>query len=168
MEAHHDRTPPMTGNQSVAESATGGDRSYLTSPDESVLEKPSPAPASIFSDGAKLDSTEEEDAKKDEVDKKLRTMDSNDPDAEPVYPGPITKVLVGFGLALAVFLVSIRYLQGQADFDKVSLDQTIVATAIPKISDQFRALNDVGWYASAFFLTTYIPPFPNSHNSQLD
>ena len=35
------------------------------------------------------------------------------------------------------------------------MDQTIVATAIPKISDHFRALNDVGWYASAFFLTTY-------------
>lgn len=35
------------------------------------------------------------------------------------------------------------------------LDQTIVATAIPKISDHFKSLNDVGWYASAFFLTTY-------------
>jgi hypothetical protein len=32
-----------------------------------------------------------------------------------------------------------------------------VATAIPKISDHFKALNDVGWYASAFFLTTYDP-----------
>jgi hypothetical protein len=30
-----------------------------------------------------------------------------------------------------------------------------VATAIPKISDHFKALNDIGWYASAFFLTTY-------------
>ena len=30
-----------------------------------------------------------------------------------------------------------------------------MATAIPKISDHFQALNDVGWYASAFFLTTY-------------
>ena len=30
-----------------------------------------------------------------------------------------------------------------------------MATAIPKISDHFKALNDVGWYASAFFLTTY-------------
>lgn len=32
------------------------------------------------------------------------------------------------------------------------LDQTIVATAIPKISDHFKSLNDVGWYASAFSL----------------
>lgn len=30
---------------------------------------------------------------------------------------------------------------------------TIVATAIPKITDQFHGLDLVGWYASAFFLT---------------
>jgi hypothetical protein len=38
----------------------------------------------------------------------------------------------------------------------VAIDQTIVATAIPAISDHFHALNDVGWYASAFFLTAYV------------
>lgn len=32
-------------------------------------------------------------------------------------------------------------------------DQTIIATAIPKITDQFGALNDVGWYGSAYMLT---------------
>ena len=41
-------------------------------------------------------------------------------------------------LALAIFLVA--------------LDMTIVATAIPKITDQFHSLPDVGWYGSAFFL----------------
>jgi MFS family permease len=30
---------------------------------------------------------------------------------------------------------------------------TIVATAIPKIEDQFGGLDLVGWYGSAFFLT---------------
>jgi MFS family permease len=33
-------------------------------------------------------------------------------------------------------------------------DNTIIATAIPKITDQFRSLNDVGWYGSAYLLTT--------------
>jgi MFS family permease len=28
-----------------------------------------------------------------------------------------------------------------------------VATAIPKITDQFRQLNDISWYGSAYFLT---------------
>ncbi|KAK5108519.1 hypothetical protein LTR62_008259 [Meristemomyces frigidus] len=36
----------------------------------------------------------------------------------------------------------------------VALDNTIIATAIPRITDQFHALNDVGWYASAYLLTT--------------
>jgi MFS family permease len=31
--------------------------------------------------------------------------------------------------------------------------QTIVATAIPKITDQFRSLDDISWYGSAFFMT---------------
>jgi MFS family permease len=57
------------------------------------------------------------------------------------YPPLSTRLLVGVGLFLAVFLVG--------------LDQTIVATALPKISDHFNSLNDVGWYASAFFLTLY-------------
>lgn len=30
---------------------------------------------------------------------------------------------------------------------------TIVATAIPRITDEFKSLQDVGWYGSAFFLT---------------
>ncbi|EJU00929.1 hypothetical protein DACRYDRAFT_89378 [Dacryopinax primogenitus] len=34
-----------------------------------------------------------------------------------------------------------------------SLDMTIVATAIPRITDEFKNLADVGWYGSAFFLT---------------
>ncbi|KAF4635601.1 hypothetical protein G7Y89_g2492 [Cudoniella acicularis] len=35
----------------------------------------------------------------------------------------------------------------------VALDMTIVATAIPKITDNFHSISDVSWYASAFFMT---------------
>lgn len=35
----------------------------------------------------------------------------------------------------------------------VALDQTIVATAIPRIASQFNALDQVTWIASAYFLT---------------
>jgi MFS family permease len=31
--------------------------------------------------------------------------------------------------------------------------KTIVATAIPRITDQFHSLDQIGWYGSAFFLT---------------
>ncbi|TQV94956.1 efflux pump antibiotic resistance protein [Cordyceps javanica] len=35
----------------------------------------------------------------------------------------------------------------------MALDNTIVATAIPKITDQFHGLSDVAWYGSAYFMT---------------
>jgi hypothetical protein len=34
----------------------------------------------------------------------------------------------------------------------VALDNTIIATAIPKFTSRFRSLDDVGWYSSAYFL----------------
>ncbi|OWP05819.1 hypothetical protein B2J93_937 [Marssonina coronariae] len=37
---------------------------------------------------------------------------------------------------------------------RIALDNTIIATAIPKITDQFHSLPDVGWYGSAYLLTT--------------
>jgi MFS family permease len=36
----------------------------------------------------------------------------------------------------------------------MALDNTILATAIPRITDQFNSLDDIGWYASAYLLTT--------------
>lgn len=61
-------------------------------------------------------------------------------DDEVVYPTGIKLFLVTIALCLSVFLVA--------------LDNTIIATAIPKITDRFRSLGDVGWYASAYLLTT--------------
>lgn len=56
------------------------------------------------------------------------------------YPHGIKLALISLALCLAIFLMA--------------LDNTIIATAIPKITDQFKSLNDVGWYASAYLLTT--------------
>ncbi|KAI0843643.1 MFS general substrate transporter [Hypoxylon sp. FL0890] len=36
----------------------------------------------------------------------------------------------------------------------VSLDRTIITTAIPQISDDFNSGTDIGWYGSAYLLTT--------------
>ncbi|KAL2062948.1 hypothetical protein VTL71DRAFT_6020 [Oculimacula yallundae] len=35
-----------------------------------------------------------------------------------------------------------------------ALDTTIISTAIPKITQEFHSINQVGWYGSAYFLTT--------------
>ncbi|KAF1838625.1 MFS general substrate transporter [Decorospora gaudefroyi] len=56
------------------------------------------------------------------------------------YPTKWKLAAIIVALALAVFCMA--------------LDNTIIATAIPRITDQFKALDDVGWYASAYLLTT--------------
>ncbi|MCJ1299880.1 MFS sugar transporter [Hypocenomyce scalaris] len=56
------------------------------------------------------------------------------------YPTGSKLAVITLALCLSVFLVA--------------LDNTIIATAIPRITDQFHALEDVGWYGSAYLLTT--------------
>ncbi|KAL5045882.1 hypothetical protein BDW71DRAFT_214832 [Aspergillus fruticulosus] len=58
---------------------------------------------------------------------------------EPQYPSALILTFILIGLNLSMFLVG--------------LDNTILSSAIPKITDQFHALGDVGWYASAYLLT---------------
>ena len=36
---------------------------------------------------------------------------------------------------------------------KITLDMTIIATAIPRITTQFSSINDVGWYGSAYLVS---------------
>lgn len=36
----------------------------------------------------------------------------------------------------------------------VALDRTILSTAVPRITDDFKSLGDIGWYGSAYMLTT--------------
>nr|GAT55036.1 major facilitator superfamily transporter [Mycena chlorophos] len=59
---------------------------------------------------------------------------------EIVYPEGVKLALITMALCLSVFLVA--------------LDNTIIATAIPKITAHFNSLDDVGWYASSYLLTT--------------
>ncbi|KAK3307383.1 major facilitator superfamily domain-containing protein [Chaetomium strumarium] len=56
------------------------------------------------------------------------------------YPSGATLAVVVVALALSVFLSA--------------LDIAIVATAIPKITDEFRGLDKTSWYGAAFFLTS--------------
>ena len=59
---------------------------------------------------------------------------------EPQYPSGMKLAIITTALCFSVFLIA--------------LDNTIIATAIPKITDHFNQLNDVGWYGSAYLLTT--------------
>ena len=69
----------------------------------------------------------------DALNRELSRIDTAD------YPSAFPLTMIVIALAASIFLVA--------------LDMTIVATAIPKITDQFHSLDQVGWYGSAFFLT---------------
>lgn len=56
------------------------------------------------------------------------------------YKSGVSLYLLTFGLAMSTFVVA--------------LDNTIIATAIPRITTVFDSLNDVGWYGSSYLLTT--------------
>ncbi|KAK9322000.1 major facilitator superfamily domain-containing protein [Lipomyces orientalis] len=71
--------------------------------------------------------------------KTTKTSDTGNEEKQD-YPTGIPLLIIVIGLCLAVLLVA--------------LDNTIIATAIPKITDHFRALDDVGWYGSSYLLTT--------------
>ncbi|GAD96063.1 hypothetical protein BC1G_12761 [Paecilomyces variotii No. 5] len=58
----------------------------------------------------------------------------------PAVSNNISFLLLLIGLSLAAFVVS--------------LDRTIVATAVPRITDAFHSPGDVGWYGSAYLLTS--------------
>ncbi|KAK1761599.1 major facilitator superfamily domain-containing protein [Echria macrotheca] len=58
---------------------------------------------------------------------------------EAVHQDGLKLVLLVSASIIAVFLIA--------------LDQTIVGTAIPKITDEFHGLSDISWYAAAYFMT---------------
>ncbi|KAH8668288.1 major facilitator superfamily domain-containing protein [Tricladium varicosporioides] len=70
---------------------------------------------------------------------KIKPTTTTKSEVEPVYPDWRRLTLIMIALYMTMFLVA--------------LDRTIIATAIPKITDVFHSINDVGWYAGAYMLT---------------
>ncbi|OAA41411.1 Major facilitator superfamily domain, general substrate transporter [Cordyceps fumosorosea ARSEF 2679] len=60
--------------------------------------------------------------------------------ADKEYPKGFKLFLLTVAICLTIFLIS--------------LDFSIIATAIPAITSEFHSLNDVGWYGSSYLLTT--------------
>ncbi|CZT04915.1 related to aflatoxin efflux pump AFLT [Rhynchosporium agropyri] len=76
-----------------------------------------------------------------EVDKSKENANGEEEEEDAVvYPGKLQLGFLTLGLCLVTFTVA--------------LDNTIIATAIPKITSVFDSLNDVGWYGSSYLLTT--------------
>ena len=88
-----------------------------------------------------FDKNEEGAVEPGALQQQLSRIDTSD------FPSAFPLAMITVALMLSIFLCA--------------LDMTIVATAIPRITDQFKSLDQVGWYGSAFFLTlggkSYIP-----------
>lgn len=116
----------------MAHQVEGSKADQLAVPDQGDAEK-----ASLGSTSLGLDSPSNELEKaptmRDEAGEDLSRIDTAD------YPHAFTLFFIIVALVLSIFLMA--------------LDLTIVATAIPRITDEFHSLDQVGWYGSAFFLT---------------
>ncbi|KAL8832019.1 MAG: hypothetical protein Q9170_005052 [Blastenia crenularia] len=89
-----------------------------------------PIPSNIVSDG--------DTAVEGRVPEKIKTSDSAEENNQYV---------TGFKLATVIGCVTlVAFL--------ILLDQSIISTAIPVITSQFHSLPDVGWYGSAYLLTS--------------
>ncbi|KAK5653082.1 hypothetical protein OQA88_9369 [Cercophora sp. LCS_1] len=82
------------------------------------------------------------------------------PSSELHYPTPLGLGLITIGLCFAVFLFALVSPGPALSSPRTALvltpkqDQTIVANAVPKITDEFGSVSDIGWYGSAFLLCT--------------
>lgn len=78
------------------------------------------------------------------------------PAVKPIYPQGITLASILIALMLAMFLVALDMVSPNQDPPTAHLlnfSESIIATSIPKITQDFQSLDQVGWYGSAFFLT---------------
>ncbi|KAK1964946.1 major facilitator superfamily transporter [Colletotrichum sublineola] len=60
--------------------------------------------------------------------------------SEIQYPAGLKLFLIMLSLFMTIFLVA--------------LDRLIIATAVPRITDDFHSVTDIGWYGSTYLLTT--------------
>ncbi|KAL9063993.1 MAG: hypothetical protein Q9161_009151 [Pseudevernia consocians] len=120
----------MTTVPAVANSAASSPTSQLSLEKQKDTSSPAKNNFHPLSPGSKMEETSIENTEDMEALSKIATSDC---------PDWFKLTFIVVALILSIFLVA--------------LDMTIVATAIPRITDEFHSLNQVGWYGSAFFLT---------------
>ncbi|KAM5527621.1 MFS aflatoxin efflux [Fusarium oxysporum f. sp. phaseoli] len=62
---------------------------------------------------------------------------------EVIYPSGIKLALLMISVFVSMFLVALH-----------TQDRLIISTAIPRITDDFESVTDIGWYGSAYLLAT--------------
>ncbi|KAF3084453.1 hypothetical protein TWF569_006971 [Orbilia oligospora] len=137
---HTDSTTTTTATTPKQEPLDSKDESGLSVPAERA------APASRADSEKTAVREEQEEAvekREDETpittDEKATDSTKGDLDDESKYPGGATLAVLTIGLCLSTFVIA--------------LDNSIIATAIPRITSQFNSIGDVGWYGSSYLLT---------------
>jgi len=120
---------PPTGGVAAPAPGTARNSAYLSSGSTH-------APSTM---GSTIDLEKKAEAETDSGSTKEELAPVIDEEDAVEYPKGATLAFIVVALVLSVFLVA--------------LDMTIVATAIPKITDEFHGLEEVAWYGSAFFMT---------------
>ncbi|KAJ5915436.1 hypothetical protein N7466_011369 [Penicillium verhagenii] len=84
------------------------------------------------------------------LDEKLSPQNGGDANAEAAIERSVTKESIKYPPKAKVIPIMLAL---YISMFLVALDRLIVATATPKITDEFHSLNDIGWYGSAYMLT---------------
>ncbi|KAJ5150402.1 Major facilitator superfamily domain general substrate transporter [Penicillium coprophilum] len=83
---------------------------------------------------------------RDDIPLKEAGTEDSDGEERQVYPPSSKLAPILIGLCFQSFCIA--------------LDNTILSTAVPKITEQFNSLGDISWYASAYLLTTCAVTLP--------
>jgi len=103
---------------------------------EGLTVKPAEPAESIHSKNSRLTTPDEKPAFTSAAMQSTPTIILDD---EVIYPSKGRTAVIMACLYTSMFLVA--------------LDRTILATAIPRITDDFQSIDDIGWYISAYLLT---------------
>uniref|UniRef100_A0A8H7NBT2 Major facilitator superfamily (MFS) profile domain-containing protein n=1 Tax=Bionectria ochroleuca TaxID=29856 RepID=A0A8H7NBT2_BIOOC len=104
---------------------------------------PTSSTAIVGDQPSKAQGTSDESVAVEKVEAGDKGQPQQETEQQLEYPsGPRFWVIV-FALCLVGFLIS--------------LDSTVIATAVPEISNEFDSLSDIGWYSSVYFLTMCLP-----------
>ncbi|KAF1920050.1 major facilitator superfamily domain-containing protein [Ampelomyces quisqualis] len=132
---------------STKASMADADKTASHSQQPSTLEKPGVVPSVMPSAAGAVNAVDpviadEKHVANENTSKRISQASASESDGDEgfEYPKSWKLTAITTALCLSVFCMA--------------LDNTIIATAIPRITDQFEALSDVGWYGSSYLLTT--------------
>ena len=141
-----------SGNSAARRSSVASEKS----PTNSITEKSEEAEAGVVepTESAPPDDEKQSEPAAKENDTAVEEQAAEVED-ESKYPSGFPLAILTFGLCVSIFVVALdNTIIGELiGCHNVFETDSILATAIPRITTVFNSLNDVGWYGSSYLLT---------------